>query len=208
MGWPDRVNLFYIRKPLKRKIIVNITIFSLIIIYMGGVVGVNTTGSTNFLNNSSELKIPENKTLNFGSINVIDSNNNPLFCLITLYDQNGIVKVSNDTNTFTVNEINFGSHIYIESKENNISTDFSINGDSLNPVIILEKYGRSNPIFDYNPPGLPLKYILIGVDNLSYNNLLLTIDYLDIDETIDAANLRIFKYVETFAYNEWVELPT
>ena len=208
MGWPDRVNLFYIRKPLKRKIIVNITIFSLIIIYMGGVVGVNTTGSTNFLNNSSELNIPENKILNFGSINVIDSNYNPIFCLITLYDQNGIVKVSKDTNNFTINKIDFGSHIYIESKEKNISLDFLISSDSLNPVIKLENYGRTNPISDYNPPGLPLKYVSIDVENLSYNNLLLTIDYLDIDETIDAANLRIFKYVETFAYNEWVELPT
>ncbi|TFH47409.1 MAG: hypothetical protein E4G94_00110 [ANME-2 cluster archaeon] len=84
--------------------------------------------------------------------------------------------------------------------------DFSINGDSFEPVIILDNYGTSNPIGDYNPPGLPLEFVSIASDNLSYSNIQLTFNYLD-DGTIDASDLRIFKYVETFAYNEWLELP-
>jgi len=143
----------------------------------------------------------------FGSLTITDSTNNPLFCTVTIYDKDGILKIYDSNATFNIETIKPDSHIYIQSNEKNISLDFSLDGDSFDPVVRIDNYGKSNPAGNNDPPGSPLTYVSIDVNNLSYSNLRLTIDKLDLTGTVDAGSLKIFKFVEAPA-QQWVELPT
>ncbi|MCK4677388.1 MAG: hypothetical protein KAT48_04590, partial [Bacteroidales bacterium] len=187
--------------------IIILIVFFLVYLALGSATGVNSSSpgeSADILNES----LPQDETFSFGTLNILDGNNNPLFCMVTLYDNAGISKVSDFTNTLSIEKINPGSHLNIESNDNNILLDFSINGDSFDPVVRVADYGISNPTSNYELYGSALKYVSVDTVNLSYSNLRMAISYSGLDEDIDTSKLKIFKYVETFAYNEWIELPT
>ncbi len=191
---------------LKRDIIILI-VFFLIYLALGSATGINSSSpgeSADILNES----LSQDETFSFGTLNILDDNDNPHFCMVTLYDNEGVLKVSDFTDTLSIEIINPGSHLNIESNDNNILLDFSINGDSFDPVVRIADYGISNPTSNYELHGSPLKYISVDASNLSYSNLRIAISYSGMDENIDTSKLKIFKYVETFAYNEWIKLPT
>ena len=182
-------------RPNPKQIIILLTVFFLIYSVLGSATG-NTSGTEE-----------DPVFWDFGSLTITDSNNDPLFCTVTLYNKDdGILNISNFTATLNIEKINSGSQLYIESKEKNLSLDFSIDGDSSDPVVRIENYGGSNPVEDYDPPGSSLTYVSVDAVNLSYGSVRLAVDCHDVDETIDISSLKIFKYDETF--NEWVELPT
>ncbi|TFH47408.1 MAG: hypothetical protein E4G94_00105 [ANME-2 cluster archaeon] len=122
---------FSLGPDFMRNMIVILIIFSVFFLVLSDATGLNSNQSVNqtinsgnetniseseigidLLNNSIESQISERQTFTFGSLTVLDSIFNPIFCLITLYDTDGIVKIS-DTNSLIIDTINPGSHLYI-----------------------------------------------------------------------------------------------
>ena len=79
-----------------KQIIILLTVFFLIYSALGSAPG-NMSGTEESADLLNESLLSQNETFSFGSLDIFDGNNNPLFCMVTLYDDEGILKVSDFT---------------------------------------------------------------------------------------------------------------
>ena len=152
---------------LKKNIMAILFFFFLIYLVSGSETGVNTTTSdenAHLLNNSTQLlNMSQNTSFYFGTLTICNGNGISLYCMMTLYDRDGSVGESNFSDTLYVETITPDSTLYIESEEQHLCLNVSLDNNSFDPVITIENYGDSNPVEHLHPPGSPLQYIQVDM---------------------------------------------
>lgn len=137
---------------------------------------------------------------------IVDHNRTPISSNIII--QNSAGKLNSQTNgvirydsTFNNNDsITFDA---LSSK--NVAARFKMHNGSHNSAVILDNFGKFRPVNTRAPTFSPIKYVEIHAENMSYENVLITVSYTEEEiAEFDENKLILYHYTN----NQWIPLPT